>query len=162
MYKKIIGVSVFTVMMQVAVLAQSASTKTIEWSFPRPGMETKQLVGQTFYQLGNDFYGMMDELNGMKMAVIILPVDFEALIDLVNAQNKGDIPDKNQLIVAVCVEKAIAAPPKFTNKYIGTSVLNEGARFWAFKTSNGVDVVGFVSTDRKFVKLLQSPAPPTP
>lgn len=158
MYKKIVGMIVFSVMLPVAVMAQS---KSVEWSFPRPEMKTKQLVGQTFYQLGGDFYGLMDELNGMKMAVIVLPVDFEALIDMVNSQKKGDIPDKNQFIVAVCVEKAIVTPPKFTNKYIGTSVF-EGARFWAFKTSNGVDVVGFVSTDRKVVRLIQSPAPPTP
>ena len=138
----------------------TAQEKKVEWTFPRPGMETKKFGSVISYQLGNDFYGVQDfDLSdGLETPFVILPSNIDALIDNVNKSEKNGIPDKIQFIVALCIDKAVVTPKGKVNKYIGRGKLKT-LDLYMFEIVSGGYVGGIMSSDKAYVTLLPLPSP---
>ncbi len=125
-----------------------------QWTFPKAGMSTKTIGDQKFYDLGNEFYAKFDTLNGNQIVIVVLRSDLGALIDNVNRERPGDIPNKDQFICAVAAEKALAgSPPGATHEYLGKGKL-EGRDVYIYKARNGTIVGAAISNDKTFVLLM--------
>ena len=47
--------------------------KEVKWSFPKVGMQLKDISGVQAYDLGNNVYGVEDTNNGLSIRLIFIP-----------------------------------------------------------------------------------------
>src|ERR1041385_7568532 len=47
--------------------------KEVKWSFPKVGMQPKDIGGVQAYDLGNNVYGVEDTNNGLSIRLIFIP-----------------------------------------------------------------------------------------
>lgn len=141
----------------IAVLAQQ-----IEWAFPKQGMSKKTIGNDQFYDLGNEFYARYETLNTQQVVILVLRSDLGKLIDDVNRERPGDIPDKEQFITAVAVSKAVVTPTNETNKFLGSGKIEEQP-VYLYQTRTGAIVGASLSKDKTFVLLMphKNPQPST-
>lgn len=120
-------------------------------------MATTKFGDKEYYNLGNEFYARFDKLNGHQVAIVVLRTDLELLVDRVNREKPGDIPNKDQFITAVAVSKAVAKWNDKESEYMGIGTL-EGRPVYLYKTRD-VFIGAMFSNDRTFVMLLPYPDP---
>lgn len=139
-------------------LTASAQNPQTDWSFPRAGMATKKIADISLFDVGSDFWAGRTDIDGIDTVIVVFPSKLDAVIDSTNRAQPGKIADRDQFIVAVCIEKAVITPTGETNEYLGPGNLQR-RRFHFFKTSNGSYVAGSIADGRKYVVLFQAPDP---
>ncbi len=149
------GSMLITTLLAFALIAQ---TQQIEWTFPKAGQVKKTIDGEQFYDLGNEFYARFDKLKEQQVAIVVLRNDLGALVDNVNREKPGDIPNKDQFMTAIAVEKAIVTPKGIFNKYLDSMTV-DGRTIYVYRTHFGALIGAALSGDKSFVILMQYDQP---
>jgi hypothetical protein len=131
--------------------------KEVKWSFPKVGMQLKDIGGVQAYDLGNNVYGVEDTNNGLSIRLIFIPSSIVVAAEKVHREDSAGMPDVNKFLTAYAVKLAVETPTDFTNGFIGIGKL-EGHALYLYKTKSGANVGAVVSDDQRRILIMPAPS----
>jgi hypothetical protein len=130
--------------------------KPITWAFPKQGMETKEVAGDTFYVISKDILARKMEVSGLIVGVVLFAPNIAALAERAHLQDPSGLPDIDKFLTAVAVEKAIETPNDYLNQYLGKGVVSERL-YYFYKTKSGVNVGATINEERTLIMIMPVP-----
>ena len=142
-----------------SLLAQNPQLelKEVKWTFPRVGMQPKDMGGVQAYDLGNNVYGVEDTNNGLSIRLIFIPSSVVVAAEKVHLEDPTGMPDVNKFLTAYAVKLAVETPTDFTNGFIGVGKL-EGRALYLYRTKSGANVGAVVSDDQRRILIMPAPS----
>jgi hypothetical protein len=131
---------------------QSQNPLPVKWAFPRPGLASQEIAGETYYVLTPDAMGKKMKSDGYETALIL----FTSKILLVaeQAQLEDHELDVDKFLAAIAVTRAVETPSGFINQFIRKGKL-KGVQVYLYRTKTGAPVAAAVSADRRRVLVMQ-------
>ena len=103
--------------------------------------------------------GTRETKEDSESAMIFLSSKIVAAVVLLNAQEPAKVPEVERYLTTIAVEKAVHTPKDYTNRYLGSGMVN-GSLVYFYRTRSGANVGASVSQDRRRVLVVPAPSEP--
>lgn len=131
--------------------------KPVSWTFPKPGIATKVIDGDTYYQLAERIYATKTiTAECLTLVFVMLPPEMVEIGELARQHEAPKPYDVDKFLAAAAVLKAVETPEGYDNEYLGKTLIN-GKLFYIFKTKSGANVGANVNGERSVVVIMPTP-----